>query len=832
MGMKPPTDKDKAGRRSQRMQGVENGDSKAVETNGIKKEELDDSGNGDEKMNEESLNGDTKYTGPNSFSKELARLQFFGAGPKMAGLPAKNKSEKTRGVKINFEYDPLAKYMCQTCGKGDAEEQMLLCDGCDDSYHTFCLMPPLAEIPKGDWRCPKCVAAEVSKPLEAFGFEQAQKEYTLQTFGEMADQFKSDYFNMPVHLIPTTLVEKEYWRILENIDEDVMIEYGADLHTMDHGSGFPQMTSKHLAKDDEQYALSDWNLNNLPVASNSILRSIDLDISGMKVPWLYVGMCFSTFCWHTEDHWTPSINYLHWGEPKTWYGVPGKYAEKAEEVMRESAKELFNSQPDLLHHIVTTMNPNVLQAHGVPVYRTDQHAGEFIITWPRGYHAGFNQGYNLAEAVNFAPPGWLEMGRKCVEHYSLMRRYCVFCHDELVCNMATKAEKLTLTVAAATYKDLLTMIEAEKKMRRQLLEAGVTEAEREAFELLPDDERQCAICKTTCFLSSLASLENKDSDEIVCLRHFKSLECEPDKLILRYRYTLDELAQLLLGLKKRAESYDKWVDEVKEALEAKGDDRMDLSELKLKWDECDERKYPETELSVALSLTIEEAEKCQTVANQLGNKKVRTRTRVVDAKYRLTVEELELFSNQLQTLPVKVSGHKAVEDLLKQVKEFKGAAGKLLERDISVKKGSNDLTNTKGKKKGDDKKQVEEQESDIEQLSKDITKCIETGLNLDVDLEEMAELKIRQKQVDWLVEVDEFLDSDEEPDLDKDGLEQLKELLETGKALCSHASIESALGKISGLLTQVSHFSHIRFSKYRIKDHARRRSYFVLFIIF
>ena len=94
---------------------------------------------------------------------------------------------------------------------------MLLCDGCDDSYHTFCLMPPLAEIPKGDWRCPKCIAAEVSKPMEAFGFEQAQKEYTLQTFGEMADQFKSDYFNMPVHLIPTSLVEKEYWRILENI---------------------------------------------------------------------------------------------------------------------------------------------------------------------------------------------------------------------------------------------------------------------------------------------------------------------------------------------------------------------------------------------------------------------------------------------------------------------------------------------------------------------------------------------------------------------------------------------------------------------------------------
>ena len=105
------------------------------------------------------------------------------------------------------------------------------------------------------------------------------------------------------------------------------------------------------------------------------------------------------------------------------------------------------------------------------MYKADQHAGEFMITFPRGYHAGFNHGYNLAEAVNFAPPDWLEMGRKCVEHYSLMRRYCVFCHDELVCQMASQANKLTLQVAAGTYKDMLVMVETEKKFRRQLLEA-------------------------------------------------------------------------------------------------------------------------------------------------------------------------------------------------------------------------------------------------------------------------------------------------------------------------------------------------------------------------
>lgn len=39
--------------------------------------------------------------------------------------------------------------------------------------------------------------------------------------------------------------------------------------------------------------------------------------------------------------------------------------------------------------------------------------------------------------------------------------------------------------------------------------------------------------------------------------------------------------------------------------------------------------------------------------------KVRTRLGGADAKYRLTVEELELFANQLETLPARVSGYQA-----------------------------------------------------------------------------------------------------------------------------------------------------------------------------
>lgn len=59
--------------------------------------------------------------------------------------------------------------------------------------------------------------------------------------------------------------------------------------------------------------------------------------------------------------------FFYRGEPKTWYGVPSFAAEHLEEVMKKLTPELFESQPDLLHQLVTLMNPNTLMAHGVPV---------------------------------------------------------------------------------------------------------------------------------------------------------------------------------------------------------------------------------------------------------------------------------------------------------------------------------------------------------------------------------------------------------------------------------------------------------------------------------
>jgi histone demethylase JARID1 len=64
----------------------------------------------------------------------------------------------------------------------------------------------------------------------------------------------------------------------------------------------------------------------------------------------------------------------------------------------------------------------------------------------------------------------LPMGRECVEHYRLLKRQCVFSHDELVCKMASlPIGSLALSQAQMAYHDLLAMVNEEKKLRKLLL---------------------------------------------------------------------------------------------------------------------------------------------------------------------------------------------------------------------------------------------------------------------------------------------------------------------------------------------------------------------------
>ncbi|XP_034445587.1 bromodomain adjacent to zinc finger domain protein 2A isoform X1 [Hippoglossus hippoglossus] len=54
----------------------------------------------------------------------------------------------------------VTKVNCQVCRKGDNDECLLLCDGCDRGCHMYCLKPKITQVPEGDWFCPTCVARE------------------------------------------------------------------------------------------------------------------------------------------------------------------------------------------------------------------------------------------------------------------------------------------------------------------------------------------------------------------------------------------------------------------------------------------------------------------------------------------------------------------------------------------------------------------------------------------------------------------------------------------------------------------------------------------------
>jgi hypothetical protein len=71
--------------------------------------------------------------------------------------------------------------------------------------------------------------------------------------------------------------------------------------------------------------------------------------------------------------------------------------------------------------INTMIYPGYLHQQKVKVYKTLQMPGEYILTFPGSYHAGFSTGINIGEAVNFVSRSWFDFGFKCQEIYRKTR---------------------------------------------------------------------------------------------------------------------------------------------------------------------------------------------------------------------------------------------------------------------------------------------------------------------------------------------------------------------------------------------------------------------------
>jgi hypothetical protein len=187
-------------------------------------------------------------------------------------------------------------------------------------------------------------------------------------------------------------IEEEYWRGL-NYGKPPM--YGADLA----GTLFTPET-KH------------WNVGQL----DNILTRLRLKrkLPGVTTPYLYFGMWRATFAWHVEDMDLYSINYIHFGAPKQWYSIRQADKQRFELAMAAAFPADSSRCRHFMRHKSYLASPAFLKsaAGSVKPLRLVQKAQEIVITYPYGYHSGYNLGFNCAESVNFALERWLEIGRK------------------------------------------------------------------------------------------------------------------------------------------------------------------------------------------------------------------------------------------------------------------------------------------------------------------------------------------------------------------------------------------------------------------------------------
>ena len=196
-----------------------------------------------------------------------------------------------------------------------------------------------------------------------------------------------------------------YWQAVEASAQDrFSVHYPSDIEASvcEHIHDFPR----------------GWDISKFS-AEGELLRALvpflgfrDQKIPGYTTPMLYVGGVGTTFALHSEDQNLFSCNYLVAGSPKVWYGVPPAYYSRVVSFINSTfpGNPLVKQCPQAVMHKRFLVNPEQLHAAGIPTARVIQRPGDMIITSPGAFHFGYNTGWNIAEASNFASETWWKGG--------------------------------------------------------------------------------------------------------------------------------------------------------------------------------------------------------------------------------------------------------------------------------------------------------------------------------------------------------------------------------------------------------------------------------------
>ncbi|XP_022065839.1 protein Jumonji [Acanthochromis polyacanthus] len=340
-------------------------------------------------------------------------------------------------------------------------------------------------------------------------------------------------------------VEQEYWRIVEHRDSHVAVHCGK-VDTSTHGSGFPTGKSEPFSKHG-------WNLTVLPNNSGSILRHLGA-VPGVTIPWLNIGMVFSTSCWSRDQNRLPYIDYLHTGADCIWYSVPAEEKAKLDKVVHTLLQANGTPGLEMLEKNIM-ISPEVLCREGIKVYRTVQRSGQFVVCFPGAFVSKVCCGYSVSETVHFATPHWMNLGYQAAKDLKCRCIAKPFSMEKLLYQIATAESKrdngLLLTTISALLKDLRNI---EMRQRQELYQAGLLSSARYGTHdgslapgegrkkprgkwlALESSERRCQICQHLCYLSMVV----QETDNVVfclecALRYVeKHKSCRGLKMMYRY----------------------------------------------------------------------------------------------------------------------------------------------------------------------------------------------------------------------------------------------------------------------------------------------------------
>uniref|UniRef100_A0A0K2SX66 [histone H3]-trimethyl-L-lysine(9) demethylase n=1 Tax=Lepeophtheirus salmonis TaxID=72036 RepID=A0A0K2SX66_LEPSM len=219
-----------------------------------------------------------------------------------------------------------------------------------------------------------------------------KKGINVQDYHKLAE---SDRYRTPRYVDYEDL-ERKYWKNVTFVSPI----YGADVP----GS---------ITDED----CESWNIRHLRSVLDYVNEDYNIQIEGVNTAYLYFGMWKTTFAWHTEDMDLHSINLLHYGESKFWYAIPPEHARRFERMADGVFPNLAKDCQAYLRHKMCLISPHLLRQNSIPYNKIVQKEGEIMVTFPMGYHSGFNTGFNIAESTNFATQRWVEYGKRTLKCY-------------------------------------------------------------------------------------------------------------------------------------------------------------------------------------------------------------------------------------------------------------------------------------------------------------------------------------------------------------------------------------------------------------------------------